>query len=255
VPEDARRRRVEIEHCGSEVLEPSFSKQTCQLVGGRRRSGRGGTGTAGLGYQSDTPAGPQPPGEFAEPGGWVGPHANGIDCKRGVEWPVADGQALDRRVDQADPSGPYGGPIAAAGLADHYLRMVDADHQSPDRSGGEGGDGHARTAANFDDTVGRLDVEQLHRPAVARHVRRAPAHDSAGGVPYGSGRLVELCQPPVTSPPLHDAAEHPLLAALLRYAEARHDGAVISAWAQIAMANSSKATANRRFTGSSVASS
>jgi hypothetical protein len=30
---------------------------------------------------------------------------------------------------------------------------------------------------------------------------------------------------------------------------------VISAWAQIAMANSSKATANRRFTGSSVASS
>ena len=43
--------------------------------------------------------------------------------------------------------------------------------------------------------------------------------------------------------------------ALLRYAEARHDGAVISAWAQIAMANSSKATANRRFAGSSVASS
>ena len=46
-----------------------------------------------------------------------------------------------------------------------------------------------------------------------------------------------------------------LLEALLRYAEARHDGAVISAWAQIAMANSSKATANRRFAGSSVASS
>ena len=42
---------------------------------------------------------------------------------------------------------------------------------------------------------------------------------------------------------------------LLRYPEARHDGAVISAWAQIAMANSSKATANRRFAGSSVASS
>lgn len=65
VPEDARRRRVEIEQFGSEVLEPSFSKQTCQLVGGRRRSGRGRTGTAGLGYQSDTPAGPQQPGEFA----------------------------------------------------------------------------------------------------------------------------------------------------------------------------------------------
>jgi hypothetical protein len=43
--------------------------------------------------------------------------------------------------------------------------------------------------------------------------------------------------------------------ALLRYAKARHDGAAISAWAQIAMANSSKATANRRFTGSSVARS
>jgi hypothetical protein len=38
--------------------------------------------------------------------------------------------------------------------------------------------------------------------------------------------------------------------ALLRYAEARYDGAVISAWAQIALANSSKATANRRFAGS-----
>jgi hypothetical protein len=65
VPEDARHRRVEVEHFGSEVLEPSFGKQTCQLVGGRRRSGRGRTGTAGLGYQSDTPAGPQQPGEFA----------------------------------------------------------------------------------------------------------------------------------------------------------------------------------------------
>ena len=99
----------------------------------------------------------------------------------------------------------------AAGLADHYLRMVDADHQSPDRSGGEGGDSHARTAAEFDDAVGRLDVQKLHRPAVARHVRRAPAHDPAGDVPYRSGRVVELCQPPVTSPPLHDAAQHPLL--------------------------------------------
>jgi hypothetical protein len=65
VPEDARRWRVEVEHVGSEVLEPSFSKQTCQLVGGRRRSGRGGAGTAGLGYHSDPPAGPQQPGEFA----------------------------------------------------------------------------------------------------------------------------------------------------------------------------------------------
>jgi predicted anti-sigma-YlaC factor YlaD len=46
-----------------------------------------------------------------------------------------------------------------------------------------------------------------------------------------------------------------LAGALLRYAEARHDGAVISAWAQIAMANSSNATANHRFAGSSVASS
>ncbi len=43
------------------------------------------------------------------------------------------------RRDGAD--GPYGAPIAAAGLADPYLGMVDADHQSPDRSGGEGGAG------------------------------------------------------------------------------------------------------------------
>ena len=65
VPEDARRRRVEIEHFGSEVLEPSFRKQTCQLVGDRRRSGGGRTGRAGLGYHSDTSAGPQEPREFA----------------------------------------------------------------------------------------------------------------------------------------------------------------------------------------------
>ena len=30
------------------VLEPGFGQQACQLAGGRRRSGRGGTGTAGL---------------------------------------------------------------------------------------------------------------------------------------------------------------------------------------------------------------
>jgi hypothetical protein len=65
VPEDARRRRVEVEYFGSEVLEPSFGKQICQLSGGRRRGGRGGTGTAGLGYQGDAPAGPQQPGELA----------------------------------------------------------------------------------------------------------------------------------------------------------------------------------------------
>lgn len=59
VPEDARGRRVEVEHSGSESLEPSFGKQGCQLVGGRRRSGRDSTGTAGLGYHSDAPAGPQ----------------------------------------------------------------------------------------------------------------------------------------------------------------------------------------------------
>lgn len=65
VPDDARRRRVEVEHLGSEVLEPRLGKLACQLVGGRRRSGRGGTGTTGLGYQRDAPAGPQQPGEFA----------------------------------------------------------------------------------------------------------------------------------------------------------------------------------------------
>jgi len=196
VPEDARRRRVEAEHFGSQVLEPSFGQQAGQLGGGRGRSGRGGTGTAGLGYQSDAPAGPQQPGEFAQPGGRVGPHADRVDGKRGVEGPVADGQALDRRVNQADPSSAHGGPVAAAGLADHDLRMVDADHQSPDRPGGEGRDGHARTAAQLDHAVGRLDVEKPHRPAVARHVRRAPAHDPAGEVPDGPGRAVELCHPP-----------------------------------------------------------
>ncbi len=36
VPEDARRRRVEVEHFGSEVLEPAFGEQACQFAGGRR---------------------------------------------------------------------------------------------------------------------------------------------------------------------------------------------------------------------------
>src|SRR5262249_26636987 len=156
-------------------------------------------------------AGPQQPGEFAQPGGWAGPHADCVDGKCGVEWPVADGQALDRRVNQAYPSGPYGGPVAAAGLADHYLRMVDADHQPLGRSGGEGGDGHARTAARLDGAAGRLGGAKLDRPAVARHVRRAPAHDPAGDVAYGSGRVVELCQSSTGTPPLGDAVQHPLL--------------------------------------------
>src|SRR5436305_1966113 len=70
---------------------------------------------------------------------------------------------------------------------------------------------HARTAAEFDDAVGRLNVEKPHRPAVARYVRRAPAHDPAGDISDGSGRLVELCQPSTRTPPLQDAAQHPLL--------------------------------------------
>jgi hypothetical protein len=65
VREDARRRRVEVKHFGSEVLEPSPGEQACQFLGGRRRSGGGGTGTAGLGYQSDAPVGSQQAGEFA----------------------------------------------------------------------------------------------------------------------------------------------------------------------------------------------
>jgi hypothetical protein len=65
VPEHARRRRVEIEHLRAQVLEPGFGKHACQLVRGRRRIGRGGTGTAGLGYQSDAPAWAQQPGEIA----------------------------------------------------------------------------------------------------------------------------------------------------------------------------------------------
>jgi hypothetical protein len=63
VPEDARGRRVGVEHFGSEVLEPGFGNHGCQLVGGRRRSGRGSTGAAGLGYHGDAPAGPQQPDE------------------------------------------------------------------------------------------------------------------------------------------------------------------------------------------------
>jgi concanavalin A-like lectin/glucanase superfamily protein len=48
----------------------SLAELARQLGGGRRRS----TGTAGLGHQGDTPAGPQQPGELTEPGGRVGPH-------------------------------------------------------------------------------------------------------------------------------------------------------------------------------------
>ena len=47
MPENACRRRVEVEHFGSEVLEPSFDKQACQLAGGRRRGGHGGAGQRG----------------------------------------------------------------------------------------------------------------------------------------------------------------------------------------------------------------
>ena len=64
VPEDARRRRVEVEYFGSEALEAGFGKHDCQLLGRRRRRGSGGTGTARLGYQGDASAGPQQPGEF-----------------------------------------------------------------------------------------------------------------------------------------------------------------------------------------------
>jgi hypothetical protein len=99
--EGARRWRVEVEPVGSNVLDPSFGEQLRQLVGDRHRGGCGRTGTARLGHQADAPTGAQQPGELAEPGGWLWPHRDRVDGKRGVEWTIVDGQALDRRVDQA----------------------------------------------------------------------------------------------------------------------------------------------------------
>jgi hypothetical protein len=90
-------------------------------------------GRRGCDTSAMRPPGPQQPGELAEPGGWIGPHGDRVDGKRGVEWPIVDGQALDRRVDQAYSSSLDRGPVAAASLTDHHLRMVDTDHQSPDR--------------------------------------------------------------------------------------------------------------------------
>ncbi len=115
------------------------------------------------------------------PNGRVGPHADRVDGKRGVERPVADGQALDRRVHQAYPSGSLwraccgDRPGRSSPASGRCRRPIPGGH-----SGSQCGDGHARTTAEFDDAVGQLDVEKLHRPAVARHVRRAPAHDPAG---------------------------------------------------------------------------
>src|SRR5437764_2554046 len=86
--------------------------------------------------------------------------------------------------------------------------MVDADHQAPRRPRGESGDGHARTAAEFEHAAGRLHVEKSRGPAVPGDVRRAAAHDPAGEVPRGAGRPVELGQAPVPGPPRQETAQH-----------------------------------------------
>ncbi len=71
-----------------------------------------------------------------------------VDRQCGVERPVGHLQALDRRVDDADPSGPDGGRVAPASLPDHHLRVVDTDHQPPQWRGCVYTAAHDRAASN-----------------------------------------------------------------------------------------------------------
>ena len=77
---------------------------------------------------------------------------------------------LDWCVDEAHPSGFDGGLVEPASLADHYRRVVDTDHQTPRRPGGESRQGDARPAAKLEHAVGRGHVKQGHRPPVALDV-------------------------------------------------------------------------------------
>ena len=180
--------------------KPASESRAAQSVGGRRRCRRSGARAAGLRDQSDPPARPQQATDVAQSGGGLGPHADCVDRQCGVERPVGQMQALDRRVAEADPSGLDGGRVAPASLPCHHLRMVDTDQQPS--SGAAGGAAIATPGPQPSSrtAVGRLDGEQVHRPAVALNVRGAPAHEPADGASGRSGRVMTL--PPRTFAPL-----------------------------------------------------
>jgi hypothetical protein len=106
----------------------------------------------------------------------------GVDGQDGVEGAIEGGrQLIDRGPVQADPSGGDGGGVAAGGLVEHHLGVVDAVHVAlVADAAAQLGDRQARTKADLQDPVGGLHLQQRDHPAVALAVGRAVRHHPAG---------------------------------------------------------------------------
>lgn len=100
--------------------------------------------------------------------------------------------------------------MAAVGLADHDLGRVEPT-PIPGSLGWPGRRWPPRPAAEFDDPVGRLEVEQLDRPAGMGHLRGTPAMIQPARWPRALVGWWNWASP-VRGPPLQDAAQHRLCA-------------------------------------------
>jgi hypothetical protein len=127
--EDARHRRVQFQRFGAQVSETCLRQQGAQPVGGLSRRCCGGAPAAGLRHQGDSATAPQQPADVAQLGSGLGPQADVVDCKCGVERSVGDLQVLDRRVDEADPP-----CLIAAALRRRACRIITSEWSTPTTS-------------------------------------------------------------------------------------------------------------------------
>ena len=99
---------------------------------------------------------------------------------------------LDWRVDEADTPFSDGGCVPASRLADDDGRVIDTDYEALRGAAGERRNRDAGPAAEFDDAVSRLDLQELDRPPVAPDVRLAMAEQPTFEMTNGSGRAMSL---------------------------------------------------------------
>ncbi len=193
--QDADDWRVEIECLNSGVLEAGFCQEPHQLVGGLRRSRRGGPGTARLRGQGDPAAGTKQTANLAQSSGGLMPESDAVHGQGRIEGGISKHDLvdlLDRRLDKPDGSGTHRGRVTPGRLTDHDLGVVDADHKSLGCPLGQRPYGDTWPTTKLQDAFGRLDVEQSDHPSVALDVGGAMAHDEAGQVAGGPARVMEL---------------------------------------------------------------
>ena len=116
--------------------------------------------------------------------------ADRVDREHLVEGRAERGEILDASRVQLDAAASDGSAVASASLADHHVRAIDTNDGATTRRGR--GDRHTGAAADLEQAVAGLDVEEIHRPTAASHVRGAATHHPAGEVAERTMGVAEL---------------------------------------------------------------